>query len=199
MKKVFLKALASVLAVAVMFSSVAVLSVAAADGNCDCEHCPSIVIPGIFQSRVRYLDENGNEMLNEDGEPYSAPFFMKSTGDIVKKALEEALIPLAGLLLTQTDIDSRCANAVAEVLGDALLSNIALDENGRVIKNIKADKYDTNISNDALFLYALPPLLLYRLAQFRNRNFGTYRHPHSLPALKHKSTVSKTKHKHKEL
>jgi len=147
MKKVFLKALASVLAVAVMFSSVAVLSVAAADGNCDCEHCPSIVIPGIFQSRVRYLDENGNEMLNEDGEPYSAPFFMKSTGDIVKKALEEALIPLAGLLLTQTDIDSRCANAVAEVLGDALLSNIALDENGRVIKNIKADKYDTSLAN----------------------------------------------------
>ncbi len=140
------KVLAVLMCVIMLLSSVAVVSFAA-DEKCDCEHCPSIVIPGIFQSKVRYLDENGNEMLNEEGKPYSAPFFMKSTDEIVKKALEEALLPLAGLLLTQTDIEKRCANAVADVLGDALLSNIALDNTGRVIKNIRADKYTTSLAN----------------------------------------------------
>ncbi len=147
MKTILKKNLALILSLVLAFSTVAV-AVAAENGEgCNCEHCPSIVIPGIFQSKVRYLDENGNEMLNEAGETYSAPFFMKSTDDIVKKALEEALIPLGSLLLTQTDIDNRCANAVAGVLGDALLSNIALDDNGRVIKNIQADKYNTSLAN----------------------------------------------------
>ncbi len=146
MKTFAKKFLSIALTVLMLLSSVALIA-SAADGNCSCEHCPSIVIPGIFQSNVRFLDENGNEMLNEEGDTYSAPFFMKSTGDIVKKALEEALLPLASLLLTQDDIDNRCANAVADVLGDALLSNIALDETGRVINNIQADKYNTSLAN----------------------------------------------------
>lgn len=137
----------SIILVLVMMLSMASLCAFAATKDCDCEYCPSIVIPGIFQSKVRYLDENGNEMLTEEGKPYAAPFFMKSTDEIVKQALEEALIPLAGLLLTQTDIDNRCATAVAEVLGDALLSNIALDNHGKVIKNIQADRYTTSLAN----------------------------------------------------
>ena len=147
MKTLFSKSLAIFLAVLLSFSTLAVLTASAADTGCDCEHCPSIVIPGIFQSKVRYLDENGNEMLNADGQPYSAPFFMKDTDAIVKQALEEALLPLVGLLLTQEDLDNRCATAVANVLGDALLSNIALDNTGRVIKNIQADKYNTSLAN----------------------------------------------------
>ncbi len=146
MRKHFPK-IVSIILVAVMLLSTASLCAFAVTDKCNCEHCPSIVIPGIFQSNVRYLDENGNEMLNAEGKPYSAPFFMKSTNEIVKNALEEALIPLVGLLLTQTDIDNRCATAVAEVLGDALLSNIALDNHGKVIKNIQADRYTTSLAN----------------------------------------------------
>lgn len=147
MKTLLSKSLAILLVVLLSFSTVAVLSASAADTDCNCEHCPSIVIPGIFQSNVRYLDENGNEMLNAEGKPYEAPFFMKDTDAIVKQALEEALVPLMGLLLTQEDIDNRCAQSVAKVLGDALLSNIALDETGRVIKNIQADRYTTSLAN----------------------------------------------------
>lgn len=146
MKKHFLKTVSTILAVLMMLSVASLCAFAVTD-ECNCEYCPSIVIPGIFQSKVRYLDENGNEMLNEEGKPYSAPFFMKSTDEIVKKALEEALLPLGALLLTQTDIDNRCATAVAEVLGDALLSNIALDNHGKVIKNIQADRYTTSLAN----------------------------------------------------
>lgn len=146
MKKNLLKSISLILCIAMLLSAVSV-SVFAVDEKCDCDYCPSIVIPGLFQSKVRYLDENGNEMLNSDGEKYSAPFFMESTGTIVKNALEKALLPVASLLLTQTDINNRCAEAVAEVLGDALLSNIALDEHGKVIKNIKADKYMTSLAD----------------------------------------------------
>ena len=140
------KVLAIMMAVIMLMTTASVIGFAA-DEKCDCEHCPSIVIPGIFQSKVRYLDENGNEMLTEEGKPYPAPFFMKSTEDIIKNALLEALLPLSGLLLTQNDLNNRCAEAVAKVLGDALLSNIALDNTGRVIKNIQADRYTTSLAN----------------------------------------------------
>ncbi len=140
------KALAVIMAVVMLMSTAAVIGFAA-DGKCDCEHCPSIVIPGIFQSKVRYLDENGNEMLTAEGKPYPAPFFMMSTEDIIKEALWEALVPLGSLLIAQNDYEDQCAKAVAKVLGDALLSNIALDNTGRVIKNIQADKYTTSLAN----------------------------------------------------
>ena len=140
------KTLAVMMAVLMLMSTAAVIGFAA-DGKCDCEHCPSIVIPGIFQSKVRYLDENGNEMLTEDGKPYPAPFFMMTTEDIIKEALWEALVPLGSLLIAQNDYNEQCAKAVAKVLGDALLSNIALDNTGRVIKNIQADKYTTSLAN----------------------------------------------------
>ena len=140
------KAFAVIMAVVMLMSTAAVIGFAA-DGKCDCEHCPSIVIPGIFQSKVRYLDENGNEMLTAEGKPYPAPFFMMTTEDIIKEALWEALVPLGSLLIAQNDYEDQCAKAVAKVLGDALLSNIALDNTGRVIKNIQADKYTTSLAN----------------------------------------------------
>lgn len=148
--KLYLKKVLSVLmAVMIVAASLSVVAFAK-DAECidgSCEHCPSIVIPGIFQSKVRYLDADGNEMLTEEGKPYAAPFFMKSTDEIIMKALEDALIPLSTLLLTQNDLNGRCAKAVAGVLGDALLSNIALDNTGRVIKNIQADRYTTSLAN----------------------------------------------------
>ena len=61
MKNYAKKALAVLMAAIMLMSTAAVIGFAA-DGKCDCEHCPSIVIPGIFQSKVRYLDENGNEI-----------------------------------------------------------------------------------------------------------------------------------------
>lgn len=152
MKKFFKKSLSVVLTLTMLFSTAAFVWASAADslgtaeGKCNCEHCPSIVIPGLFQSKVRYLDENGNEMLNAEGEPYSAPFFMESTDEIVKMALEEALLPLASLLITQKDLENRAAEAISDVLGKALLSNLELDNTGHVIKNIQADKYETSFA-----------------------------------------------------
>lgn len=147
MKKIISLALTLIMAFScAVLPASAQFSTAESD-KCDCGHYPSIIIPGLFQSKVRYLDENGNEMLNADGKPYSAPFFMESTGDVVKLALSDALIPLGSLLITQEDKENRCAEAVADVLGKALLGNIAMDEQGHTIKNIKADKYTTSLAN----------------------------------------------------
>ena len=146
MKSIRSQIISVILVLSILFSMTA-LTATAVDAPCNCGQCPSIVIPGLFQSDVRYLDENGEPMLNSEGEPYSAPFFMESTGDVVKLALEEALIPLTSLLITQKDLENRCANAIADVLGEALLGNLKLDEYGHTIKNIQADKYNTSLAN----------------------------------------------------
>ncbi len=146
MKRILSKTLALVLTFTLVFSCVGV-SASALNGDCNCEYCPSIVVPGLFQSKVRYLDEDGNEMLNANGEPYSAPFFMETTEDVVILALEEALIPLGSLLIKQKDLENRCAEAIADVLGEALLGNLELNEYGEPIKNIQPDKYGTSLAN----------------------------------------------------
>lgn len=146
MKTIRLKIISVALVISLLLSMSAFYATAI-DTPCNCDNCPSIVIPGLFQSDVRYLDENGEPMLNSEGEPYSAPFFMEASGDIVKSALEEALIPLTSLLLTQRDLENRCADAIADVLGWALFSNLELDEYGHPIKNIQADKYETSVAN----------------------------------------------------
>lgn len=150
--KTLKKTVAVILCLLMAFSCMALTSTAAQLGtaetqDCNCGYYPSVIIPGLFQSKVRYLDENGNEKLNAEGKPYSAPFFMESTSDVVKLALGEALIPLGSLLISQEDKEERCAKAIANVLGEALLGNIKLDAQGHPIKNIQADKYKTSLAN----------------------------------------------------
>ena len=150
--KTLKKSLAVVLSVIIAFSCLALPASAAQLGTaetqgCNCGYYPSVVIPGLFQSKVRYLDEEGNEKLNAQGKPYSAPFFMEDTSDVVKLALSEALIPLASLLISQEDKEERCAKAIAGVLGQALLGNLELDAQGHTIKNIQADRYTTSLAN----------------------------------------------------
>ena len=112
-----------------------------------CDVCPTVVVPGIFQSDVRFYDENGSEKLNSAGEKYSKPFFMEASNDIVKDALENALLPIAKMLITQRDKDSKSAQAIADVLGRAMFSNIKLDEYGRPVKDIRATEYNTSLAN----------------------------------------------------
>ena len=108
---------------------------------------PAVVVPGVFQSEVKYLNDDGTEKRNSKGEPYQAPFFMEANEDIVKAALLEALLPIGALLVNQSDKENAAAEAVASVLGEALAGNIKCDENGHFIKNIQATKYDTNLAN----------------------------------------------------
>ncbi len=88
----------------------------------DCEYCPSIVIPGIGQSDVYLLDENGNRAKDEDGNDISAWPVMIDT-DYLIKAL---VLPLAKMLITQRD--DGFTDYAAETVGKALeKSAIGLD------------------------------------------------------------------------
>lgn len=145
--KTFKRLLSLTLCLVMVFSCTVPITLATDEkGKCSCDHCPSIVLPGLFQSKALYLDEQGNDMLKSDGTPYAAPFFMEATGDIVKLALEEALVPLGSLLITQQDKENRCAEAIADVLGKVLVGNLALDSTGHPVKNVCADKYTTSLA-----------------------------------------------------
>lgn len=103
-------------------------------------YIPSIVIPGIFQSETKYY-ENGKAT---NAEP---PFFMDSTIEIVGVALTEALMPIAKLLTTQEDKDNKAAQAVADVLGEALMEKSRCDENGKFVHDIRATKYNDSFAD----------------------------------------------------
>lgn len=115
----------------------------ACKGNCD--QCPSLVIPGIFQSEVFLYDENGEIAVNADGEQYSGPFYLESTMEIVKVALSKALVPLIMALVLQRDVADMLATNVGEAIGEILMTNIKCDENGDPIKDIRATKYPTSV------------------------------------------------------
>ena len=136
---------ASLFAVLLLLTSL-LPAVSAADAN-DCPYAPCIVIPGVFQSDVRYYDANGLEMLNSQGKPYSGPFFLEDTKDIVKLALNNAIAPLAKLLITQHDRDQRAAKAIASVIGEAVAGRVGADSTGTLINNIRAVEYDTSVAN----------------------------------------------------
>ncbi len=140
------KFLALLLAFVLILTGVLALAGAAADADEE-RYYPSIVIPGVFQSDVRYYDENGNEMLHADGTPYSKPFYLDATSDIVKLALEKALAPLGSMLLLQKDLDQRAAKAIADVLGEVLMGKVKSDSNGHLIGNVRAVEYNTSLAN----------------------------------------------------
>lgn len=106
----------------------------------DDAYTPSIVIPGIFQSETKYY---------EDGEAtdLEAPFFMDSTIEIVGLALTEALMPLGDLIMSQEDKDNKAAQAVADVLGEALMEKSRCDENGQFVHDIRATKYNDSFAD----------------------------------------------------
>ena len=164
------KILSIVLALSLALCGCASLVAVAAE-NEEARYYPSIVIPGVFQSEVKYLDDDGNEMLNSKGEPYKAPFFLEDTSDIVKDALQNALIPIASLLISQEDKDSRAAKAIAGVLGRALAGHIKCDENGHFEKNIVATKYTTSVANLSEYdqNYALDKIPLYDYANIAGK------------------------------
>ena len=129
----------------------AVLPVAAksevvTDCGGDCEYCPTVIIPGIFQSEVKMYDENGDIALNSDGKPYSKPFFLESSSDITSYALRKVLLPLLSTLIFQRDINNTLANNFGEALGKILMGNVVCDKNGKPVKDIRPTYYDGSLA-----------------------------------------------------
>ena len=103
-------------------------------------YIPSIVIPGIFQSETKYYEDG----KATDAEP---PFFMGSTIEIVGMAVTDALMPIMNLLTTQEDKDNKAAQAIADVLGEALMEKSRCDETGHFVHDIRATKYNDSFAD----------------------------------------------------
>ncbi len=143
----YTKKITAVILTAVMLVSACSISSFAKPKN---EQVPSIIVPGIFQSEV-YCYENGEVACNEDGVPLEKPFFLDSTKSIISYAVPRIIYPLLRLLITQTDKDGMCAEALAEALCNVLMNKQLCDENGHFINDIRAAKY--NASFDKLSKY----------------------------------------------
>lgn len=148
------KKLIALLLVVVMLSSTLCASANAIDWGghtpyvpVDEDVLPTIIVPGLFQSETKYYDENGNIALDANGNEYKMPFFMDTTAEIVGQALTEALVPIASLLINQEDKDHMAANAVANVLCEALMGKQKLDETGHFINDIRATEYNDSFND----------------------------------------------------
>ncbi len=170
MKKFFRKSTAVILSFALLFSVIgSATGVFAQDEahECDgnCEFSPSIIVPGLFQCESFMYDEKGNLAVNSDGDVREAPFFLDSTGDIVKEALATAGLPLFTTLMFQHDFGGRFATALGDALGKILLGRVVSDANGKMINDIRATKYNGSFAtlneHDQQFILDCIPLAGY--------------------------------------
>ncbi|MBQ8762723.1 MAG: hypothetical protein IJZ07_01290 [Clostridia bacterium] len=138
MKKIISLILAFVLA----FSMLSLTASAAVKTECkgDCEHCPSIVVPGIGQSNVWALDENGDYLLDDNGERISCFPAIFDVGSIVKTVLGPVLLTL----ITQHDVF--LSDALCDVVLDAFEVNNCDPETGKNTGNIEVEKYPYSVA-----------------------------------------------------
>ena len=137
MKKFISIMLTLTLALSVFSVSAFATEKSACNGNCD--KCPSIVVPGIGQSNVWALDDDGNYLLDDNGKRISCFPAVFDVGSIVAKVLFPALMTLA----SQKDV--KLSDALCGVVKDAFAVNMC-DENGKNTGNIEVEKYPYSVA-----------------------------------------------------
>ena len=100
----------------------------------DCEYYPTIIIPGLGQSSVCVTDDNGEFLLDKDGNKISAfPAYLQ-----VGKIIGQALFPLLASLVTQHDMG--LSSAFVRIIDSSFGIN-ASDENGQNTGNVRTERY----------------------------------------------------------
>ncbi|MBQ2847103.1 MAG: hypothetical protein IJE74_02480 [Clostridia bacterium] len=154
------KVISIILALAMIFSVLTVGASAAVKTECggNCDTCPSIVVPGIGQSNVWALDENGDYLLDDNGERMSCFPAIFDIGSIVLKAV----VPVLLTLVTQHDIG--LSKALSDVVLDSFAVNMC-DNNGKNTGNIEVEKYPYSVAECSEYekeqIYDNVPLLDY--------------------------------------
>lgn len=135
------KIISFILAFALVFSMCAIGASAAVKTECggNCGTCPSIVVPGIGQSNVWALDENGDYLVDDNGDRINCFPAYFNVGSIVKTVLVPALLTL----LTQHDFG--LSDALCDVVLDSFAVNMC-DENGKNTGNIEVEKYPYSVA-----------------------------------------------------
>ncbi len=132
------KFLAIILAVSLVLSGAAVSAYAAeeklTDCGADCGYYPTIIIPGLGQSEVWVLDDNGDFVRDSDGN--KAPTFPAylQVPELIKTLIVPALLSLA----TQSDMGF--SDALTKAIGDAFSIN-ACDKYAKTSDKAFTEKY----------------------------------------------------------
>ncbi len=135
------KLISVILAISLVLSMFAVSASAAVKTDCggECNICPSIVVPGIGQSNVWALDENGDYLTDDDGDRISCFPAIFDVGPIVMRVLAPALLTL----ITQHDVG--LSDALCDVVLDAFEVNMC-DENGKNTGNLEVERYPYSVA-----------------------------------------------------
>ncbi len=133
MKKII--SLVLVFAIAISMFSLTASAAVKTECNGECDTCPAIVVPGIGQSNVWALDENGDYLLDEEGDRISCFPAVFDIGSIVMKVLAPALLTL----VTQHDVF--LSDALCSVVLDAFEVNLCDPKTGKNTGNIEVEKY----------------------------------------------------------
>ncbi len=130
------KVISVILAIALVISAASIVASAQVKTECNgnCDTCPAIVVPGIGQSNVWALDDNGDYLLDADGDRISAFPAVVNVGSIVAKAV----VPVLLTLITQRDMG--LSKALRSIVLDAFEVNLC-DEKGKNTGNLEVEKY----------------------------------------------------------
>ena len=139
------KIVSVILSIALIISVASIGSVSAAEAEIlteckgECDVCPSIVVPGIGQSNVWLLDDNGDYVLDADGKKINCFPGYFNIGKIVTKVLVPALLSL----VAQRDMG--LSTALADALAGAFYMNSS-DWNGRAPDCVEVEKYPYSVA-----------------------------------------------------
>lgn len=104
------------------------------DCNGDCEYYPTVIIPGLGQSNVWVLDENGEFVLDSDGNKCAAfPAYLQ-----VSELVKTLIGPAVKSIITQRDIGF--SDAAAKAIGDAFGIN-SCDEYAQPSDRVYVERY----------------------------------------------------------
>ncbi len=136
------KIISLVLAFIMAFSVLSVTASATVKTDCkgECDTCPAIVVPGIGQSNVWALDENGDYLLDDEGKRISCFPAIFDIGSIVAKVIVPALLTL----VTQHDIF--LSDALCDVVIDSFAVNNCDPATGKNTGNIEVEKYPYSVA-----------------------------------------------------
>lgn len=173
MKNKLLKAISLILCIAMLASAGAVNAFASekrTDCGNDCEFYPTVIIPGLGQSSVCVVDENGDFVLNDEGKKISAfPAYIQ-----LPEIIKEAAIPLILSLALQRDIglSDALANVIeicfginasdlkAQNTGNVYVEKFMYSyaecneyEQGVINSHIPFNKYPTDLPKDHLYYF----------------------------------------------
>ncbi|MBQ7115510.1 MAG: alpha/beta hydrolase [Clostridia bacterium] len=106
----------------------------------DAKIYPTVIIPGISQSISYLADENGDPVVNSEGEELSGGLLILDSTQILPVVLNELAEPLATALITQSDANGKLAEGVYNTVTQ-LFSIQASDKNGNPVNNLQTISY----------------------------------------------------------